>query len=703
MAQSRLSKILEQEYKTKGFVGGTTSAVGKRALEKLDIRNALFGGSGLGSIIGRKIFGKGYSATRGASSSSGISSASAEMTSLSNSILEEVNINSKITAKNTMALPSMARDMNVMRQNVIKLVKLQGGTPTNKADAWFMKAKEREAAYESQFGASRKPTAAQREVSKSEGVGGLLGFLGSMASKLGSAITGIATSLGPVITTALATLGTVLSTAIAALAAALGVKGLMGGRGGAVVPGGKGGKGGKMPKSGGRFGKLGLALSAALAAALGYDYLTDDEEGPAGGASDTTGATGESAVSSGTDWKSVGKNSAIVGLGGLAAAGTVASVSGRSAVQGYNTAAKRFTDASGKFVSGKSMPKGEMLKKFIDFAVRAQSKGWMSKIFGKLAVRLGTGIALKAMTFLGGLAVPGAGWMASAVALALLAADAYFIYDAIFGSGGILEELEKEDTKTSSPTAVPSPVATSPLPDGATEDYISKVASREGGRAGYDAIFGYGGPGGDPSIRAKYGKNLSEMTIGEALAIGEARMKNNAGAMGKYGFLPSTIRGLLGPTGLSEKDPFNGPNQEKLMAELTRRNAKYLESQGISPTPANLDLAHSVGGGNVAKLYSSDPNAKVADILGLKGAARSTNPQLEQTVAAYLKGKELLHGSTALAQSRSAPPVVVVQNGSTGAPAVAAAPTPPPIQVTTADVLDSEMGKLLLARVYGMA
>lgn len=64
MAKSRLSDILEQEYKTKGILSGASSAIGKRTMEKLDIRNALFGGSGLGSIIGRKVFGKGYSATR---------------------------------------------------------------------------------------------------------------------------------------------------------------------------------------------------------------------------------------------------------------------------------------------------------------------------------------------------------------------------------------------------------------------------------------------------------------------------------------------------------------------------------------------------------------------------------------------------------------------------------------------------------------
>ena len=54
---SRLANILEQEYKTKGLVSGAVSALGKSSREKSDIRNMIFGGSGLGSIIGRKVFG----------------------------------------------------------------------------------------------------------------------------------------------------------------------------------------------------------------------------------------------------------------------------------------------------------------------------------------------------------------------------------------------------------------------------------------------------------------------------------------------------------------------------------------------------------------------------------------------------------------------------------------------------------------------
>ena len=120
MATSRLANILQQEDKTKGLIGGAASSLGKRSLEKLDIRNALFSGGGIGSIIGTKIFGKGYSATRG--SGTGKTTSPNVLTSDSSSILQDININSKITAKNSMALPAMAKQMNIMQKNIAKLV-----------------------------------------------------------------------------------------------------------------------------------------------------------------------------------------------------------------------------------------------------------------------------------------------------------------------------------------------------------------------------------------------------------------------------------------------------------------------------------------------------------------------------------------------------------------------------------------------------
>jgi len=56
-----------------------------------------------------------------------------------------------IIAKNSMSLPGMARDMNVLRQNIVQLVKLQGGDTTKfggEADEYFMREDARERALE---------------------------------------------------------------------------------------------------------------------------------------------------------------------------------------------------------------------------------------------------------------------------------------------------------------------------------------------------------------------------------------------------------------------------------------------------------------------------------------------------------------------------------------------------------------------------
>jgi hypothetical protein len=73
----------------------------------------------------------------------------------------------------------MARDMNVMRQNIVKLVKLSGGQASTRADMFFMKASERERAYESQMQESKAPSpvAIQETETAGRDRGGMLGTL----------------------------------------------------------------------------------------------------------------------------------------------------------------------------------------------------------------------------------------------------------------------------------------------------------------------------------------------------------------------------------------------------------------------------------------------------------------------------------------------------------------------------------------------
>ena len=60
---------------------------------------------------------------------------------INNDIIPFLNI----IAKNSLALPGMARDMNVLRQNIVKLVKLKNAEAITKADKFFKTEDQREA------------------------------------------------------------------------------------------------------------------------------------------------------------------------------------------------------------------------------------------------------------------------------------------------------------------------------------------------------------------------------------------------------------------------------------------------------------------------------------------------------------------------------------------------------------------------------
>lgn len=67
-----------------------------------------------------------------------------------NALVEKINRNTSIFAKNTMSLQSIGRDINVARRNVTKLVEITGAKPSDKTDIFFQKSEESEKLYESQ-------------------------------------------------------------------------------------------------------------------------------------------------------------------------------------------------------------------------------------------------------------------------------------------------------------------------------------------------------------------------------------------------------------------------------------------------------------------------------------------------------------------------------------------------------------------------
>lgn len=199
--QSRLAEIYKSE-KARG--GGVGSTLGKRFLEKVDPRQ-IFNQSGFLAAVLPSMF-KAYSATPTGGATSKISTAPTRDSMVSEAMntkldvlvskTNDVIVNTQLSAKNSLVLPMMARDMNLMRQNIAKMAKAQGVKPTYKADMFFKGASEREKEYESKFGKAKSTLATPVTGKKEEG-GGLLGMLSMLFAPLlsiGKTIVGAITS-----------------------------------------------------------------------------------------------------------------------------------------------------------------------------------------------------------------------------------------------------------------------------------------------------------------------------------------------------------------------------------------------------------------------------------------------------------------------------------------------------------------------------
>lgn len=139
-----------------GTVGSIFTASKERLKEKLDVRNSF--GKGLMGAVGEKVFGKGYDALKqgdtGSLTPAPVSGDSEQNQQMSDDI--------GILTKNSMVFPGMARDVNVIRQNMAKITnsmikkksKVEGKKDSKeaatKADMYFLKADEQEAKLEAE-------------------------------------------------------------------------------------------------------------------------------------------------------------------------------------------------------------------------------------------------------------------------------------------------------------------------------------------------------------------------------------------------------------------------------------------------------------------------------------------------------------------------------------------------------------------------
>jgi len=160
------SVVKKYQQQGQGRGGALASGVSDILKEKIDPRRFLFKSDGVMTTLFPSL--RAFKAKGAGEKGDLLSSGSAASTP----VLNEILINSEITAKNTAVLPMMGRDMNIMRQGIVKLVKLQGGTQRDKADKFFMSARDREALYESQFGkrASKSITPSKQDTKENESV-----------------------------------------------------------------------------------------------------------------------------------------------------------------------------------------------------------------------------------------------------------------------------------------------------------------------------------------------------------------------------------------------------------------------------------------------------------------------------------------------------------------------------------------------------
>lgn len=205
--------VRAQRKSGKGVVTSLSGAYNQLSAERYDPRNALFSKSGLMTALFPSL--KGYQASPVSGTKSPSSMLSSEISG-SPTALNSIARDARISARNSMALPSMAR-------NMAQMVRIWGGTPAK----YFERAGQREAAYESKYGTGKK---SMSSLGKSAGGGGfnLLGMLGGIGSAAGSLLGGAGSIIGSILGGIGSLVGGAFRGIFGVLGSALGNMGFMG-------------------------------------------------------------------------------------------------------------------------------------------------------------------------------------------------------------------------------------------------------------------------------------------------------------------------------------------------------------------------------------------------------------------------------------------------------------------------------------------
>lgn len=196
---SNFTELVRSQRKSgSGVLKSLGTSLGRTVKQKIDPRNYLFKREGLITALFPGL--KGYQAKADSEKTTNDSKLkdSGLLTEQSTISVERLDIiinQNKILVKNSLVLPAMHRDINVMRQGILKLVKITGGTQKNAADNYFMKASEQEKIYENKFKKTNNtPTQIKKTENKSDSSSWLSNMLAN-SGMMGMVVKGVAAGL----------------------------------------------------------------------------------------------------------------------------------------------------------------------------------------------------------------------------------------------------------------------------------------------------------------------------------------------------------------------------------------------------------------------------------------------------------------------------------------------------------------------------
>ena len=528
MANSRLEDIYRKELMSKGFLGAFISASGARIKEKTDIRGML-PQTGISGAAFEKMFGKKYryGASGGGVRSTEGSGYNSDMSKSMEEKLTRLGVDMKIMAKNSVVFPAMARDINVMRLNMQKLVKLAGGSPTKSADMFFKRASDREAQYEGQYkknSGGLTPTPVDSNKKEGGGIFDLFkfvlkaGLLTGLLASIGKYFEGgefkesVDTMLNSIFTTIFgenykknildgakilggAILAVKAGFVIFELAIAAATRKMFAFAAGAPG-GGAGAAGGKKGGKFGGAGKFALLLGAGLTAVQIYEMFGGKEQAEAALGEKIVGGENPNALGAPSTSESVPQTStaekvgtaASLGLQTAFAASMIRPLPG-GAASTSPTAAGKSLSSFGTVGENREMTKNKGLwKKIIDVITKAVQKGASVSMVSKFSAKFGFWAGAKFATVVAGVAAApfsaGFSLLVSALGALLLVYDVYQIYEFFVALEKEMDEDEKNSTiirEESAAAITPSSTATQVSNAGGAAASVSRTPTRNAG------------------------------------------------------------------------------------------------------------------------------------------------------------------------------------------------------------------------------